>query len=167
MCLCFINSIYQPTNAHIISHRTLLKHSELFRSCQIIIRELFSLQNLCYSIHNSLRICKCCNDQKQTSLEAKQPEFSFVIYFLQLLYTLIYSVVHYMINYHRATFTFFFPFMSVSYTLRSGPVVTSTKHHFRYRFGVLRSTKHTQPLLHNTLLHNMICCHNTSFANTN
>jgi len=26
---------------------------------------------------------------------------------------------------------------------------------------------HTWPLLHNTFLHNMICCHNTSLANTN
>jgi len=28
-------------------------------------------------------------------------------------------------------------------------------------------TKHTWPLLHNTFLRNMICCHNTSFTNTN
>ena len=49
--------IYQPTNAHIISHKTLLKHSHMFRSCQII-RELCSLLKLYYSIHNLIRICK-------------------------------------------------------------------------------------------------------------
>ena len=59
-----ITSIYQPTYAHIISHKTLLKHfntlqhSDMFRSCQIIIRELCSLLNLDYSIHNSIRIYK-------------------------------------------------------------------------------------------------------------
>jgi len=31
----------------------------------------------------------------------------------------------------------------------------------------VRRTTHTQPLLHTTFPHNMICCHNTSFANTN
>ena len=30
----------------------------MFRSCQIIIRELCSLLKLCYSIHNSIGICK-------------------------------------------------------------------------------------------------------------
>ena len=30
----------------------------MFRSFQIIIRELSSLLKLCYSIHNSIRICK-------------------------------------------------------------------------------------------------------------
>ena len=30
----------------------------MFRSCQIIIRELCSLLKLRYSIHNSIRICK-------------------------------------------------------------------------------------------------------------
>ena len=30
----------------------------MFRSCQIIIRELCSLLKLCYSIHNSIRVCK-------------------------------------------------------------------------------------------------------------
>jgi len=29
----------------------------MFRSCEIIIRELCSLLTLCYSIHNSIRIC--------------------------------------------------------------------------------------------------------------
>jgi len=38
----------------------MLKHSDTFRSCQIIIRELCSLLKLCYSIHNSIRICKQC-----------------------------------------------------------------------------------------------------------
>ena len=30
----------------------------MFRSCQIIIRELCSLLKLYYSVHNSIRICK-------------------------------------------------------------------------------------------------------------
>jgi len=30
----------------------------MFRSCQIIIRELCSLLKLYYNIHNSIRICK-------------------------------------------------------------------------------------------------------------
>ena len=30
----------------------------MFRSCQIIIRELSSLLKLCYSIHNSIGVCK-------------------------------------------------------------------------------------------------------------
>jgi len=30
----------------------------MFRSCQIIIRELCALLKLYYSIHNSIRICK-------------------------------------------------------------------------------------------------------------
>ena len=51
-------SIYQRTNAHIISHKTNLKHSDMFRSCQIIIREFCSLLKLYYGIHNSIRICK-------------------------------------------------------------------------------------------------------------
>jgi len=51
-------SIYQPMNAHIISHKTLLKHSDMSRPCQIIIRDLSALLNLCYSIHNSTGICK-------------------------------------------------------------------------------------------------------------
>ena len=50
--------IYQPSNAHIISYKALLKHSDMFRSCQIIIRELCSLLKLYYSIHSSIRICK-------------------------------------------------------------------------------------------------------------
>ena len=52
---------YQPTNAHIISYKTLLntlKHSDMFRSCQIIFRELCSLLKFYYSIHNSIPICK-------------------------------------------------------------------------------------------------------------
>ena len=52
------SSIHQPTNAHIILHKTLLKHSDVFRSCQIIIRELRSLLKLYYSIHNSILIYK-------------------------------------------------------------------------------------------------------------
>ena len=41
--------IYQPTNTHIISHKTLLKHfktPDMFRSCQIIIREFSVLKCL-------------------------------------------------------------------------------------------------------------------------
>jgi len=30
----------------------------MFRSCQIIIKEICSLLNLYYGIHNSIRICK-------------------------------------------------------------------------------------------------------------
>jgi len=30
----------------------------MFLSCQVIIRELSSLLKLCYSIHNSIRICE-------------------------------------------------------------------------------------------------------------
>ena len=67
-----ITSIYQPNNAHIISHKTILKHfkntlkhSDMFRSCQFIIRELCSLLKLYYSIHNSIRKyelnCEYCN----------------------------------------------------------------------------------------------------------
>ena len=69
-----ITSIYQPTYAHIISHKTLskhfntLQHSDMFRSCQIIIRELCSLLKviLQYSQFNSYlqkRYCgsiSCC-----------------------------------------------------------------------------------------------------------
>jgi len=51
------SSFYQPMNA-IISHKTLLKHSDMFQSCQVIIRALCSLLKLYYSIHNSIRICK-------------------------------------------------------------------------------------------------------------
>ena len=46
---CRITSVCQPTNAPKISHKTLLKilkHSDMFRSCQIIIRELCSLLKL-------------------------------------------------------------------------------------------------------------------------
>jgi len=32
----------------------------MFRSCQIIIRELCSLLKLYYGIYNSIRICKRC-----------------------------------------------------------------------------------------------------------
>jgi len=60
----FVESLQsiKPTNEHIISHKNfyqnILKNSNMFRSCQIIIRELCSLLKLCYSIHNSIRICK-------------------------------------------------------------------------------------------------------------
>ena len=39
-------------------HNFHIKHSDMFRSCQIIIRELCSLLKLCYNIHNSIRFCK-------------------------------------------------------------------------------------------------------------
>ena len=81
----------------------------MFRSCQIIIRELSSLIKLCYSIHNSIRICK------RGVVAAYHVVWECVV---------------------------------------------------KQWLGVLR-TEHTEPLLQNTSLHNMICCHNTSFANTN
>ena len=43
---------------HIKRFWNILKHSDMFWSCQIIIRELSSLLKLCYSIHNSIHICK-------------------------------------------------------------------------------------------------------------
>jgi len=43
---------------HIKHFKNTLKHSHMFRSCQIIIRELSSLLKLYYSIHNSIGICK-------------------------------------------------------------------------------------------------------------
>jgi len=49
-----ITSIYQWRNAHIISHKTLLKHFKTLRH----VSELCSLLKLCYNIHNSIRICK-------------------------------------------------------------------------------------------------------------
>jgi len=56
-----ITSIYQPMNAHIISHKTLLKHFKTLRHVSILSDHhqgaLFSLLSLCYSIHNSIRIC--------------------------------------------------------------------------------------------------------------
>ena len=57
-----ITSIYQPTNTHIISHKTLLKHSDMFRSCQIIIRDHFFLAKviLRYSQFNSYLQTRCC-----------------------------------------------------------------------------------------------------------
>ena len=76
----------------------------MFRSCQIIIRELSSLLKLYYSIHNSIGICK------------------------------------------------------------RGVVAA---YHVVEKWPAVRLKTHTWPLLHNTFLHNMICCHNTSFANTN
>ena len=53
-----MTSIYQPTNAHIISHKTPLKHSDMFRSYQSIMTELCYLLKLCNSIRNSIRIRK-------------------------------------------------------------------------------------------------------------
>jgi len=56
-----ITSIYQPTDAHIISHKTLLKHFKTLRHVSILSDHhhgrLF-LAKLFYSIHNSIRICK-------------------------------------------------------------------------------------------------------------
>ena len=37
--------------------KNIFKHSDMFRSCQIIIMEFCSLLKLCYTIHNSIRIC--------------------------------------------------------------------------------------------------------------
>ena len=56
----WVTNIYQPTNAHIISHKTHLKHSDMFRSCQIIIRELSSLLKLYYSQFNWYLQTRCC-----------------------------------------------------------------------------------------------------------
>jgi len=57
-----ITSIYQTTNAHIISHKTLLKHPDMFRSYQIVIRELCSFAKviLHYSQFNSYLQTRCC-----------------------------------------------------------------------------------------------------------
>ena len=56
-----ITSIYQPTNAHIISHKTLLKHFKILRHVSILSdhhQGTCSLLKLYYGIHNSIRICK-------------------------------------------------------------------------------------------------------------
>jgi len=59
-----ITSIYQPTNAHIISHKTLLKHFKTLRHVSILsdhnqeALKLCSLLKLYYGIHNSILICK-------------------------------------------------------------------------------------------------------------
>ena len=80
----------------------------MFRSFQIIIRELCSLLKLYYSIHNSIRICK------RGAVAAYHVVWECVV----------------------------------------------------EQWLCVRRV-HTQPLLHNTFPHNMICCHSTSFANTN
>jgi len=54
-------SIYQPTNAYIISHKTLLKHFKTLRHVSILSdhhQGASFLPKLYYSIHNSIRICK-------------------------------------------------------------------------------------------------------------
>ena len=56
-----ITSIHQPTNAHIISHKTLLNHFKTLRHISILSdhhQGACSLLKLCYSIRNSIRICK-------------------------------------------------------------------------------------------------------------
>ena len=62
---CRITSIYQPTNAHIISHRTLLKHFKALRHVSILsdhhqgalFLAKFILQ---YSQFNSYLQTRCC-----------------------------------------------------------------------------------------------------------
>ena len=55
---------YQPTTALTLTFtwntfKNTENHSDMFRSCQIIIRELCcSLLKLYYNIHNSIRFCK-------------------------------------------------------------------------------------------------------------
>jgi len=61
-----ITSIYQPTNAHIVSHKTHLKHSDMFRSCQIIIREVYSFLKLYYRINNSCSLMMIWQDRKMS-----------------------------------------------------------------------------------------------------
>ena len=54
-------SIYQPKNAHIISHKTHLKHFKTLRHVSILSdhhQGTCSLLKLYYSIPNSIRICK-------------------------------------------------------------------------------------------------------------
>jgi len=61
-----IHNLFLPTNECIYNFtqnifktfENTLKHSDMFRSCQITIRELCSSLKLYYSIHNSIRICK-------------------------------------------------------------------------------------------------------------
>ena len=58
--LQFINQ-WMHIQFHINTFKTFqntLKHCDMFRSFQIIIREPCSLLKLYYSIHNSIRICK-------------------------------------------------------------------------------------------------------------
>jgi len=43
---------------HTKHFKNTLKHSDMIRSCQIIIREICSLLKLYYSNHNSTLICK-------------------------------------------------------------------------------------------------------------
>ena len=54
-------SIYQPTNAQIISHKTILKHFKSLRHVSILSdhhQGALPLLKLYYSIQNSNRICK-------------------------------------------------------------------------------------------------------------
>ena len=54
-------SIHQPSNAHIISHKTLLKHFKTLRHVSILSdhhQGAISLLKLYYGIPNSIRICK-------------------------------------------------------------------------------------------------------------
>jgi len=59
-----ITSIYQPTNAHIISHKTLLleKHFKTLRHVSILSDHhqgaLFLAQDILQYIHNSILICE-------------------------------------------------------------------------------------------------------------
>jgi len=58
-----ITSIYQPTNAHTFSHKTLLKHFKTLRHLSILPDHhqgaLFLAKVILqYSFNNSIRICK-------------------------------------------------------------------------------------------------------------
>ena len=62
---CRITSIYQPTNAHIISHKTLLKHFKTLRHVSILSdhhQEAYFLAKIMlqYSQFNSYLQTRCC-----------------------------------------------------------------------------------------------------------
>ena len=62
---CRITSIYQPTNAHIISHKTLLKHFKTLRHVSILSDHhqgaLFLVKVIIrYSQFNSYLQTRCC-----------------------------------------------------------------------------------------------------------
>ena len=103
-----ITSIYQPTNVHMISHKTLLKHFK------------------------TLRHVSTLSDHHQGALFLAKVILQYSQFNLQL------------------------------QTRCCGSISCCVVEQW---LGVRRTT-HTQALLHNTFPH-MICCHNTSFANTN
>jgi len=56
--LADISFVKSSLSFSISNYKPLLKHFDMFRSCQIIIRELSSLLKLYYSIYNSIGICR-------------------------------------------------------------------------------------------------------------